>query len=172
MGLKFKVRSTRFLKELQARADSFAGRSVSAVLTVPPELKWWIWLEYGTAPHPIDPHDPPEALRWYGAGGHPVIRDHVDHPGIRPRAFVRKALPTISSVAMSQIYQRLAEDGFRYTAVRVALRGAAQDAKAIITQSLAQETKTTPRTDSDARLPGRLASQEFSSKSTIEIREG
>lgn len=171
MALKINVKSTRFLKELQARVASFSGRSPSAVLEVPPELKWWLYLEYGTAPHAIDPHDPPEALRWY-EGGHPVIRDHVDHPGIRPRAFVRKALPTISSVVTSAIYQGLVTNGFRYTAVRVSLRSAATDAKAIIVQSLAQETKTTPRTDKDARLPGVTAAQEFSTKSTIDIREG
>lgn len=81
-------------------------------------------------------------------------------------------MPTIRSVAMRAIYAAITTNGFRYTTIRVALRDQAmKDAKAIIVQSLAQETKTTARTDKDARLPGRLAAQEFASKSTIEIRE-
>lgn len=170
-GLKVTITSTKFLKELQARMASFAGRAVSGVLVVPPELKWWVWLEYGTLPHGIDPHHPPEALRWFDAAGGAVIRDHVNNPGIRPRAFVRKAMPTISSVMKAAVYAAFLENGFRYTAVRVAVRDAMNDAKAVVVQSLAQETKTTARTDKDARLPGRLAAQEFAAKSTIEIRE-
>lgn len=170
-GIPVKLTGTRFLKELQARSDSFSGRSISGVLVVPPELKWWVWLEYGTAAHPIDPGHPPEALRWFDAAGGAVIRDHVNHPGIRPRAFVRKAMPTITSVMKAAVYASMLQNGFRYTAVRTAVRSSMEDAKAVIVQSLAQETKTTARTDKDARLPGRLAAQEFASKSTIEIRE-
>jgi hypothetical protein len=170
-GIKLNIKSTKFLAELQARRNSFSGRSVSGVLTVPPELKWWVWLEYGTAPHPIDPHHPPEALRWFNASGGPVIRSHVEHPGIRPRAFVRKAMPTVQAVTMSAIYAAFINNGFRYTTVRVAVRNAMADAKAVIVQSLAQETKTEARTDKDARLPGRTAAEEFSNKSSIEIRE-
>jgi hypothetical protein len=170
-GLKVKVTGTKFLQELQARRNSFSGRAVSGVLVVPPELKWWVWLEFGTMPHAIDPGHPPEALRWFDAAGGAVIRDHVNNPGIRPRAFVRKAMPTITSVAKAAVYNAFIQNGFRYTAVRVAMRDAMNDAKAVIVQSLSQETKTSARNDKDARIPGRTAAQEFASKSTIEIRE-
>src|SRR4051812_5802065 len=109
-GLKINVKSTRFLDELQKRRNSFSKRTVSGVLTVPPEMKWWMWLEFGThGPYPIEPHHPPEALRWFDPSGNAVVRERVMHPGIRPRAFVRKALPTIASLTIRDVYAAFLE---------------------------------------------------------------
>src|SRR4051812_39676756 len=129
--MKFNVRSTRFLDELAKRVASFRGRSVSTVITVPPEMRWWYWVEFGSQGTVIEPVNA-KVLRWFDDGGNAVIRQSVNWPGIRPRAFIRKAMPTIKSVFLQAIFTELIEERFRYTEVRRAVRDVGDDVKAII----------------------------------------
>lgn len=48
-----------------------------------------VFLEFGTAPHRIEPRHPMEALDWPDAA-HPVA--YVDHPGTEPKPVLRPAL--------------------------------------------------------------------------------
>lgn len=46
----FTVKSTKFLNQLAKMREDFSGkRKVAFKLTVPPEMVWWYWQEFGTA---------------------------------------------------------------------------------------------------------------------------
>src|SRR5438045_2586638 len=91
----FQIKSLKFVDALRRRAESFAGTRISYRITVPEDLKWWYWLEFGTAgkqdasapyrtvhadTYPIDPVKKP-FLSWPDAsepGGY-RFAFHVDH---------------------------------------------------------------------------------------------
>lgn len=45
----FTVKGTKFKQQLQSMQARFSGKRISAKLTVPPEMMWWYWQEFGTA---------------------------------------------------------------------------------------------------------------------------
>lgn len=47
--IEFQPKSTKFINELRSRYASFNGRKVAGRVTVPMDLKFWYWLEFGTA---------------------------------------------------------------------------------------------------------------------------
>jgi hypothetical protein len=155
------LKSTRFLAEMRKRAAAFKGVKVSAKIVVPNSLRWWYWLEFGTAgrqdanapvrtthsgTYPIDPVDA-LILSWPGDDGHRVFKAHVDHPGIIPRRFVQKVLPSIRDMVRHAVGSTLISNEITPDYVQFAVEKAAESAVAMMTESLAQETKTTPRTD-------------------------
>lgn len=171
------VKPTLFLKELQNRRRSITGRRIAIKIIAPPELRWWYWLEFGTAnlgviggdTYPIDPHNPPTALQWF-EGTTAIIRKHVNHPGIRPRAFVRKAIPQIRQDSLQQVYAAIQEFGFRYSAFKKAFNTDTGNMVVDdIVQSLGNETKNTPRGDSGAKIPGSTAAGFFLQHAVVEI---
>jgi hypothetical protein len=107
----------RFTERLERRIAALnKADRVAARIEAPPELRWWYWTEFGTAAvgdkdrasgnyYEIDPVDA-EVLR-FPYGGEMVLRDHVDHPGIRPHRSITKALPQIREVTQSRIHQAL-----------------------------------------------------------------
>lgn len=171
MALKWTVKSTQFIKELQNRQRSFKGRKLSLKLIVPPEMRWWYFLEFGTrGGYEITPHNPPFALRWFNEFGAPVVRDSVIHPGIRPRAFVRKAMDEIKTTSLRQIYAALQNEGFRYSTIKGVLDNqVSKSVKDIVVNSLAAETKTTARTDTGAKLPGLTAAEAFQNRARVDV---
>lgn len=50
-----------------------------------------IWQEFGTAPHIIEPKVPGGVLVFQGRDGTMVYAAYVNHPGTRPRPFLRPA---------------------------------------------------------------------------------
>lgn len=67
------------------------------------------WLEYGTAAHFIKPKN---AKSLFFAG---LMRDSVDHPGVKPKPFLRPALDSQAQAALlavgEAIKKRLAKQG-------------------------------------------------------------
>ena len=51
-----------------------------------------IWQEFGTAPHVITPKAPGGVLVFTGRDGSTVYAAYVNHPGTRPRPFLRPAM--------------------------------------------------------------------------------
>lgn len=47
--MKMKMTSTKLIANLTQLKSEFAGRSITARLSVPPELSWWYFQEFGTA---------------------------------------------------------------------------------------------------------------------------
>jgi hypothetical protein len=170
-----KVVSTKFLAELKARAKSFKQRRISAVLTVPPDLRWWYWLEFGTAlrgetgktptgyekasghPYPIVPVDAP-ILSFPTEFGQRFAMSVV-HPGIRPRKSVTKAIPEIMEKAHVDIVNALITKGFRYSSIKDALvQKSLPRAKELIAENL---LKDAPNVRPDGRLEGDTAGDTF-----------
>lgn len=114
----------------QRRADWQQAR-LSARVTVPPELKWWYWNEFGTAArgdtsrgasgsaYPIDPINK-ELLSFPTEEGQ-VVAKHVDHPGIHPHRFVQNSLPGIMDFARVNIKGAFIRSHLEAEAVRIQL---------------------------------------------------
>jgi hypothetical protein len=96
------VRSLKLLDELARRRRTLQGRPISGRITVPEELKWWYWHEYGTRPHKIEPRNA-DYLKWpdpEGKYGDAVfgLNDgyarffSVNHPGFRAKHMVASVL--------------------------------------------------------------------------------
>src|SRR5258708_34885785 len=127
--ISFNLESSLFLKELVKRQIGFATKpTVAYKIVVPEDLKWWYWLEFGTAgrqdadapfksahsdTYSIDPVNAkmlaiPDAKSPNGPDG---IRFtfHVDHPGIRPRLIYRGVRQDILAFAKQAILGSLAD---------------------------------------------------------------
>ena len=139
--ISFNLASSLFLKELAKRQADFQRRpTVAYKIVVPEDLKWWYWLEFGTAgrqdseapfksehsgTYPIDPVNA-KMLRIPNAT-HPSASDgsrflfHVDHPGIRPRLIYRGVRDEIISYAKKVIGGCL-QEGVQVASLDLALR--------------------------------------------------
>src|SRR5208282_5630330 len=73
-----------WLKQANSR---LSAQSITHRLHVPDELRFWIFLEFGTAPHEIKAKYA-KALH-FGIGDKELFRDHVNHPGMRPKLVYR-----------------------------------------------------------------------------------
>lgn len=79
------VRSGRLRSSIRWRIERDARGPVGIVGT---DVEYAYWVHEGTGPHPIEARDA-LALYWEGAE-HPVVS--VNHPGTRPRPFLRDSL--------------------------------------------------------------------------------
>jgi hypothetical protein len=139
--ISFDIGSSSFLKELVKRQIDFVQRpTVAYKIVVPEDLKWWYWLEFGTAgrqdadaPHktthsgtyPIDPVNAkmlriPDARDPSSSDGARFLF-HVDHPGIRPRLIYRGVRAEILDFAKQVIAGSLA-GGVRVASFEFVLR--------------------------------------------------
>ncbi len=177
--LKAKVQGL-FTKKLNARIEAWNGAPKSgAQLYAPDELSWWYFQEYGTAnkgvhggaTYPIEPVDAKE-LVFPGPGGAGVTRTHhVDHPGIPPRKAITQVLPQIQDNIKKLIRQSLADGGVDQPGlIKDAVLQAAEDAKALIVESIAEHIPGTRSGTEDipaGRLHGSTAASVFADLSTI-----
>jgi phage gpG-like protein len=96
------VDTGRLRSSIVSRAEG-SGRSVGYVIGT--NVNYAAAVEYGTSPHVITPKNK-RALYWPGAA-HPVAK--VNHPGTRPRPFLRPAIemtPIFWRAHASQIGRR------------------------------------------------------------------
>jgi len=133
--ISFKLDSP-FLRELVKRQIEFkSAKPVAYKIVVPEDLKWWYWLEFGTAgrqdadapyktshsgTYSIDPVNA-KALH-FEVGGKSRFAVHVDHPGIRPRLIYRSVRTEILDFAKITIAGSL-KDGVCISSLRTALAG-------------------------------------------------
>jgi hypothetical protein len=171
------VRSLRFLDELKRRRASFTGRSVSARIQVPPDLRFWYWLEFGTAgrqdpsapmkskwgdTYPIEPVRA-QMLHWPNAlapnepsGGR--FQFHVDHPGIRPTLIVRDVIANkeVWKTIGQGIGNAMLHEGFRLGVLKAQLL---EGAMPYISEQIASNLeRAAPHTREDGKLDGNKAS--------------
>ena len=137
--ISFKLDSP-FLRALVKRQIDFRTRRIAYKIVVPEDLKWWYWLEFGTAgrqdadapyksehsgTYPIDPVNG-KMLRIPDAQS-PSAPDgsrftfHVDHPGIRPRLIYRGVREEILNYAKQVIAGSL-QQGISAASLDVALK--------------------------------------------------
>lgn len=161
----------QLIAALRDRYSKWSGLRASARLTVPPELSWWHHQEFGTAPYPIDPITG-EALA-FPQGGQTVIREHVDHPGLKPKRMVTQVLPDIENKTSENVNRALAEGGIDDPEmVRAAVIQSVRDAKELIVQSIAQNLPGTRPANPDypkqgGKLEGRTAAEVFEAEAVV-----
>lgn len=177
-----------FAAEMKKRAAAFKYARIGARIQVPSDLRWWAWLEFGSATrtmadapfagggaYPIKNIDRGDAstlrsLHWT-ANGVNVFKDNVPaHPGIRPHPFVRTAIKEIVEVFKADVVAALMDkgkDGYKFSP------GAIQDvllnhtmvyALSLIVANLATAA---PGTREDGNLLGETASSVFEEEAEI-----
>jgi len=172
----FTVKSKLFLKELRRRRRAFGPR-ISGRITVPPDLSWWYYHEFGTATlselHPskrwyrIDPVNA-KMLSWPDPNepGGRTFRPFTFHPGVRPRAIVRQVLGEIRQGAARDFESSMLAGGFNPEIVRQRLidKTLVEALKAIV-RSMAAEL---PGTRADGgKLEGQSAADVFQNGAQI-----
>lgn len=154
-----------------AKVNKLAGR-----ISVPPELQWWYWQEFGTATRG-DPGrssgttysiKPVEAsvlkFPWHGDT---FYREQIlAHPGIPSHHFVTKSLHDILLIAAINLEHSFREKGYwSADAVRESLlRKTLPDAIDRITLEMEKEL---PGVREDGKLKGATASQMFREKAFV-----
>lgn len=118
-------------QKLEQRLADWQSANLRARVTVPPELKWWYWNEFGTASrgdtergasgnfYPIDPVN--KKLLSFPTEEGQVVALHVDHPGIHPHRFVLNSLPGIMDFARINVRTAFIRSGGDVEAVRIQL---------------------------------------------------
>jgi hypothetical protein len=185
-----KLTSLKLVEHLKDRSRKAAGAKASAAITVPDELSWWYFQEFGTASR-MDPDAPsgtgsPEgypivpingkALRLPIAAGHPTETIVAEvgpphtlmHPGVHPKSFVRSILPEIASTARVAAMQALGESALDATAVReVLLNEVMPKVVDMIAESMAASGLAQRRTDGEGKLGSESPSEAFKSAAQI-----
>jgi hypothetical protein len=168
-AIKTTITSTKFLAEMTRRASAVRATPIAAKIVVPDSLRWYYWLEFGTALRGEAGHasghtydiDPVKrlVLAWPKSGGMHFAA-HVVAPGIRPRAFIRKVLPDIRTAAGTAVGSALLASGFDLAAAQSALTQSMSVAIEVMADSLALETTSDVREASTGGM-GRTASEAF-----------
>jgi hypothetical protein len=137
-----------FLQQLKKRQEAWSQAKLSARITVPPELDWWYWNEFGTATkadpgrgsghtYSIEPKDA-KALAFPGANG-TVITARVDaHPGIKPSRSVAESRAQIDELLKSIVGQAVAQYADNPQEIQRVLHTVAEQAVDIISDALSQ----------------------------------
>lgn len=156
--------SGKWVEELQRRQKAFSGKDMSASLTVPPELQFLYYQEFGTVGgYPIVPVNA-KVLAWpdpaVPGGIHEAM--HVTHPGVKPTHMIQAVLDDIGQAAAFQILAAMVQSGYDYAEVVQALLSAMAHAKDLITQSIDQSLPgTRPPGEPLGKLKGQTAAQAF-----------
>lgn len=117
----FKLTSLKLVDQLKQKAAEMRGRNLSAAITVPEELKWWYYQEFGTVgPYTIAPRDG-EMLKLPEKGDFPIFHKAVTHPGVRAKHFIKKVEPEIQQMAAHKLAEALSSSGYDPDAAHSAL---------------------------------------------------
>jgi hypothetical protein len=134
--IEFDVSSSLFIKELLKRQIELRSRPrIGYTLVCPNDLRWWYWLEFGTAgkqdasapyksehsgTYDIDPVDK-HSLAWT-EGGVTRFAFHVDHPGIRPHLIYRSVREQILDNSYAFVAEAMEQSGISVAALDRVLR--------------------------------------------------
>lgn len=130
----FKFNSARLIKNLEAVKSQYTSHVVSARVTVPPELSWWFYHEFGTATHnggsgyAIPPRNGkgivlPATGRFPEAVVLPFVGEPMtkNHPGVPALHYVRSSLERIVGQSRQALMAALHDDDYQFEAVHDAL---------------------------------------------------
>lgn len=177
-----------FAKAIDKRIAELKGSNLTVTLKVGPEASFWRIHEWGSATHREDgsgsaytiepktkdflrfpdfehryklPHDP----HGYALAPHiPISPDNtVSHPGVRPRAMVRKETLNIREAFRTALRSVTA---LRLDAFKAALLSGMGVARALIVASIGREL---PGTRDDGKLQGRTAAEVFDGAAIVEL---
>lgn len=174
--MKFCVKSSGQFAQMLQRIRKESSQPIAARIVVPPDLRWWVYQEWGTATrgeagkasghaYNIFPVRA-KMLSWPGADGSVVFRHSViNHPGIRPRHMVLKALPEIESAVTGELGRVLKETGYDFNAAKVYLLDVIMPkVKQLLVESFEREL---PGTRVDGKLGGTSAAEAFNAGAEI-----
>lgn len=152
-----------FINAIRRIKNNWSGKKIAAKITVPDELIWWYFQEFGTSgPYEILPKDA-QALYWPGLE-HPVSKV-TNHPGNTSRHMVTLTLNDNLKGASKFFEQAMRFSKWDFTDVRESLLEDTMPAvKANIVSSIAQ---TLPGSRSDGKLHGDIAADVFDRESQI-----
>lgn len=166
--MQMSVTSGSFLEELERRIDSVGSERISATITVPDEMQWWYYQEFGTPDsYPIDPVYAKELVfpDPSNEAGPRIHAAHVNHPPIRARHMVSAILTDIEETVQSDFALAAVESGFDGEEIRQTIvYSTMEKVKSMIAESFAQRL---PGTREDGRLLGQSAAEVFESDAEI-----
>jgi hypothetical protein len=186
--------STKLVSTLDSVKSRIAGRKMTARITVPADLDWWFYQEFGTATHfnslSIELPDgveqaplPSGTSNFYviqaRAGGRirlPITMmwpEHwegpeVHHPGVEPKAFIRRILPDIHTMSASALATVLYQSDYDPDAVQQALMTEIMPSiLEEIAVSMAESLAYGPDRDTPGKLGGQSPADAFSASASI-----
>jgi hypothetical protein len=176
----FKFTSAKLVINLDKVKSNMAGRKASARITVPPDMDWWFYQEFGTATHfneekvempvgvaqiELPGTTAPSGYQITAKNGKllrlPITIEFpeawegfsVHHPGVSPKAFIRRILPEIQKQSAEAMATALIESGYNITSVQEALMTEIMPAiLADITNSMAEQLNAGTDRDSPGKL--------------------
>lgn len=153
-------------------------QTIAAKITVPPEMIWWYWQEFGTASYaeasPSYPGytvpkvpDPTITLRFQGLDGSIILTKSIFTTGVPAKHMVTSVLNDIRRYAFTRVREVLKATNYSAIALEdLLLTDIMQYAKTIIIESFALNLS-----EHAGRQFGRLGSstpaEEFTAKATI-----
>lgn len=161
------------LNQIKETLQSRYKEEVSYIITVPDDLNWWYFQEYGTgtrgesgkasgSSYDIVPTSGmylkiPNAL-----GGYVFVPIVKDHPGINARYSVTKILPELQKYSDSKLreYSILRNP----SELETIIKDIADKAKELIIKSFEENL---PGSREDGKLEGKTAAQVFSERATV-----
>lgn len=172
--------STKLAVNLASIRSRLAGSKIAARVSVPTDLDWWFYQEFGTATHfdedpialpdgieqaPLPPSASPDfyviraraggklrlpiTMHWPDAWEGP----YVLHPGVAPKAFIRRILPDIHAATSLALAQALYERDYDPSSVQQALMS---EIMPNIIQEIAASMAESLHGESDRDSPGKL----------------
>lgn len=193
--MNFKFTSAKLIANLETVKSKLAGRKVSARITVPAELDWWFYQEFGTATHfnqetiDLPPGVTQAAIPGTTAPDGYTIRAQfgkhlrlpitvnfpepwegsaVHHPGVSPKAYIRRILPEIHKQSSFLVATALLESGYDPAAVQAALMNEVMPAiLADITNSMSEQLGNNIDRDTPGKLGHADPASVFHSAATI-----
>lgn len=191
--MRFSVKSGGYLEELKRRASKASSKGFGARVTVPEDMKWWVYQEFGTATR--RENDPTtekytikpvraKSLEFMGDEGEPIRVDRVEphlhedkttgqwymkggHPGVYPQYMVGGALDDIGQIMVRDVCTSLIESRFDLEAAKeTLLETTMPKVKELITERF-DELLSKTMEPLHPKLEGRGAGQVFDEEAVI-----
>jgi len=162
-----------FLEKINKRLEQWEGQpKIAAAITVPPELQWWYYQEFGVAGHPIAPVQSKQLV----LPGPVFIPEgqSVEWPGIEPTHTVGTVYEKLQEKAVEQLPALFGDNGYNPEEVKKQfLTQFMEEVKQEIVDQMATDIPGTREANADypkqgGKLGGRHASDVFDELATIE----
>jgi hypothetical protein len=167
LPLKTTISGTFQEKLEQRRAQWSSVHQIAAVVTVPDDMIWWVYNEFGTAPHSIDAKNGLLIFPDTRNPGETVKTPHVDHPGTRASHMVALVEERCKDRAIEDLHNNLPPN-FSPEEYKAVLMDSTMPAiKEIIRSSFEATLSDKVRIDGGGKLGSQTAAEVFEEKAFI-----
>lgn len=179
---RFRPSADSLITQIRNKIQEWKGAKIAARITVPPELQWWYWQEFGTAvggrsgqtdptggasghKYPIRPVNT-TMLAWTGPDGKQVLVPEVkEHPGVPSHHFVTRTLPDNLEIAAIKLIAAMDRSAWSVKTVRDSLLG---ETMPRVKENIVQMIELTlPGINPGGKLKGQAAADVFDQESKI-----